>query len=518
MSGNGSSLGAGGVASRSAGQASDEKRAWQLKIAVAGIVFLASLAYYGTYLFPGLGGELNAGDSAKFQILGHTSILVHGPGYPIILMLGAVLRALDLPLQPWWALTFFMSAVPASIANTLAFLIVHRLTRSLLFGVGTALLLGTAGLMAIQATEAEVYALALAFVLAVTFCLVLFVETREERYFLGACALYALSFGNHLMMIMLVSVFAVIAVIYRRTVLSLRNAALVAGFVALGASQYLFLAYMAYHPDTAYSEYMPLPPAPMELVEYILGLYFSGLYGSGAESMRTAEALMITLQSAHSWISIPLIATGIAVFLSGVRTGGPAWRGIAVVYGAALAFVPFALWYGAYDIQAFHLPVLGPLLVATGASVGWWFGRHLVFLRRACAALLILVGLVRAGQVAAYFETREPIYDGLKSALAKVLARAPVDNPLVVMTYGLRMATLYYELLGEAPGPAAYRVSWRVFSEIEDRPSVGGIVMPTDGHQFVSWIEHYRPNLTCTTADMALPEGERWPAYTFQCE
>lgn len=493
-------------------------RARQFKIGVAAIVFLASLVYYGTYLFPGLGGELNAGDSAKFQILGHTPILVHGPGYPIILMLGAVLRALQLPLEPWWSLTFAMSAIPASIANTAAFLIAQRLTRSLFFGIGTALLLGTAGLMAVQATEAEVYALALAFVLSITFCLVLFVETRNERYFLAACAIYAMSFGNHLMMIMLISLFVIITFIYRNTLLTAKNAAWVAGFVVLGASQYLYLAYVSYHPDTAYSEYMPLPPEPMELIEYILGLYFSDLYGSGVGSTRTAEALLITLQSSHSWISVPAIVAGIVLFLYNWRSGGSAWRSLAVVYGAALAFVPFALWYGAYDIQAFHLPVLGPLLVATGASIGWWFGRHFVPLGKAVAALLILIGLVRAGQVSSYFEMREPIFDGLKPAMAKVLARSPVENPLVVMTYGMRMATLYYELRDEMPGPAAYRVSWRAVSEVENRAAIGGIVIPTDGYQFVSWIEHYRPDVTCTIEDIELPEGERWPAYAFECE
>src|SRR5690554_6630825 len=51
----------------------------RLALTAAGI-FLVSAVYYGLCLFPGLGGELNAGDSAKIQILGHTSILLHGPG------------------------------------------------------------------------------------------------------------------------------------------------------------------------------------------------------------------------------------------------------------------------------------------------------------------------------------------------------------------------------------------------------------------------------------------------------
>ena len=69
---------------------------------MAFVVFAASVVFYGICLFPGLGGTINPGDSAKFQVLGHTPIMVHGPGYPLILMIGAVVRWLSLPFPPWW--------------------------------------------------------------------------------------------------------------------------------------------------------------------------------------------------------------------------------------------------------------------------------------------------------------------------------------------------------------------------------------------------------------------------------
>src|SRR5690606_15937564 len=135
-------------------------------------VFFGWVVYYGLCLFPGLGGQVNAGDSAKFQILGHTPIMVHGPGYPLSLMVGALIRSLALPLPPWWIMTFAISAVPGAIANAVAFLIARRLTGSILYGIAATLFVGSAGLMAVQATEAEVYAINICFVLTTLYLLV----------------------------------------------------------------------------------------------------------------------------------------------------------------------------------------------------------------------------------------------------------------------------------------------------------------------------------------------------------
>lgn len=486
-------------------------------VLTAAIIFLSWLVYYGLCLFPGLGGELNTGDSAKFQILGHTSIMVHGPGYPLVLLLGAGVRALALPFTAWWTLTFALSAAPAAFANSVSFLIVHRLTGSYVYGIAAALLLGSAGLMAIQATEAEVYALALAFILTILFLLILFVETKNIRYFVAACAVYALSFGNHLMMIMFISVFIYISIAHYRIVLRPVPVCLVLFFILLGASQYLYLAYVANDPATAYSEYMPLPPQPMELVHYILGTYFSDLYGSGMQSTTTLEALIGTLRSAHPWISLPMIVVGILLFIAGWKYRDTSWRCLAVVYGGALAFLPFVLWYGAYDIQAFHLPMLGPLLVATVAVPGWWLRGHPA-LRMWVGAFLILIGTVRAGQTALVLGQREPIFTGLRPAVEQMVAQSPVERPVVAMSYELRMATLYYELRNEVPRSPIYRVRWRAITEVMDRARVGGIVVPTDGYQFVRWIEHRRPDMRCRTNIIKLPEGTRWPAYAFECQ
>ncbi|GGX67557.1 hypothetical protein GCM10007385_40880 [Tateyamaria omphalii] len=480
-------------------------------------VFLVWLSYYACLLFPGLGGMLNAGDSAKFQTLGHTSILVHGPGYPFVLMIGTVVRAIDLPFEPWRVMTIALASLPGAFAVVMAFLIVGRLTRNVLFGLAAAFLLGSAGLMAVQSTEAEVYPLALAFILSVVFALILFVETKRAHYFVLACAIYALSFGNHLMMIMLAPVGLLVMATHHRILLRPRILLAVLGLLAVGASQYLYLAWVTHRSTTAYSEYLPLPPTKSELIDYIAGTYFGDLYGSGLKSMQTASVLLGTLSQAHPLVSLPIMGLGLVAFALGWRHRNAAWLGVALLLGTAFAFLPFMIWYGAYDIQAFHLPVLGPLLIGAIAAIGWWMTRW-PRLGTGLGMLLIGIGVFRASEMAIYLSAREPDYADLVDTLDVVMAQSPVDHPVVSMSYELRMATLYHELRGEVPQPATYRVTWRTEEAISDLGPVGGIVIPTDGEQMLRWIEHKNPHLSCRMLPISQTEPVTWPAYGFFCD
>lgn len=489
------------------------------RLIIAAGLFFGFAAYYGICLYPGVGGEINGGDSAKFQVLAHAQIMVHGPGYPLYLMLSAALRALDLPVPGWWQIAFAFSAVPGALATSFAFLIANRATGSVRFGLAAALLLGGAHLMAIQATEAEVYALNIAFVLAVVYFLLLFVETERLFFFLTASAIYAISFGNHLMMVMLLPLFVALSVRHYRMLLRPKPIAIVAAFILLGASQYLYLAYVAYDPATGYSEYMPLPPTPEALLNYIIGTYFSDLYGSGLNSSRTLAALGDTFQNAHPWLSIPLVVAGLAVFLfRGRGLRDPAWRKIALVFAAALCFLPFVLWYGAWDIEAFHLPLLALALLAATASIGWATRtRPLIF--RSLGLLLILIGAARIAQTGVNLTDRESPFEGIVPQIKAVVAQLPPgdEKPILALGYGVRMAAMYHYFAGHLPRGPEYRLAWRMPGDIARRSMIIGAMMPESALEFVRRVQQVRPDLTCQTRPLTIPGHNKHQAYSFCC-
>jgi hypothetical protein len=491
---------------------------WSLVAVTATVIFLGSTLYYGVCLYPGLGGELNSGDSAKFQVLGVAPIMMHGPGYPLILMIASGLRALELPIAGWWLITFTISAVPGAIANAVAFLIIHRLTHHFLAAIAAALLLGSASLMAIQATEAEVYALHIAFVLGIIYLLLRFLEARRIEFFLAAAAVYAFSFGNHLMMIMMLPLFVWLTFLHQRLILRSDVIITVLGFIVLGASQYLYLAYVAWSPHTAWSEYMPLQPTAVELIRYILGFHFSNLYGSGLSSPLTTQALLKTIGNAHPWISGPLVAIGLTTLALGWRTRDSQWCGIALVYGVALCFAPFMLWYGAPDIQAFHLPVLAPLLLASIASVMRELHHRPAFWRNGMVVALLITGLFRSGETAVRLSDRESPFAELKLAIEKSMAYSPVAHPEVALNYPVRMAAMYYEMKGELPKFANYHLAWQLPEKIGKRDLIGGILVPHNLQAIIGNIEKRRPDMVCQTHRLtSLPNYIKWPIYSYIC-
>ncbi|HZD25770.1 MAG TPA: DUF2723 domain-containing protein [Alphaproteobacteria bacterium] len=484
-------------------------------------LFLGFAVYYAIGLYPGIGGTINAGDSAKFQVLGLAQIMVHGPGYPLVLMIGAALRNLQLPIAPWWQVAFVLSALPAAFANAMSFLIAERATGSLRFGVAAALIVGSAHLMAIQATEAEVYALNIAFVLTVIYLLTLFVDTERIGFFVAASAVYAISFGDHLMMVMLLPLFLVLTAFYHRLILRPQPVLAILAFILLGASQYLYLAAVAGDPATRYSEYMPLRPSLGEFLRYILGFYFVKSYGSGLDSWRTLEALGRTFQAAHPWIWAPLLGAGLLAFAAGGRKApDPAWRRVALLHAGALCFLPFVLWYGVWDIRAFHLPVLALALLAAVASLGWALATRPAALR-ALGLLLVLVGAVRLAQTGWNLVDRQPALAGLVPAVKAVLAEQPQipgSHPVLALDYDLRMAVMYHVFAGDLPRGPEYRLSWHVPDNVTVRPAIAGSLIGGRAKEFVRKVRERNPAMACRVSPLAVPDLHHRKAYGFRCD
>lgn len=206
--------------------------------AFAALAFLAPFAAYIATLLPGVGYH---GDTIQFQSIGKLLGIAHPPGYPGYALLNHLFTRLPLDGSIAYKANL-MSAFFGAGAVFLLYGILRVLTVRAPLALLASLAFAFFEVFWSKAVVAEVYTLNVFYMAGVILLLFLWRERGKDRYYLGACLVYALSFGNHLTMITLLPAFAffVLATDWR-VVLRRRNIALVLLFIALGASQYLYL-------------------------------------------------------------------------------------------------------------------------------------------------------------------------------------------------------------------------------------------------------------------------------------
>jgi hypothetical protein len=222
-------------------------RSWFLPALMA--VLLGTV--YVSTLLPGPGYH---GDTAKFDFVGYTLGTPHETGYPTYIALNFVFTHL-------FAIgtVAFRANLLSAVFAVLTCLVLYR--TQVLLGIGrwfsfiAALVFGLSLTFWSQAVIAEVYTLNALFVGLVVFFFLRWHLQRRTLDFFAACALYAISFGNHLTMIT-----ALPAVVYmvwttdRSAFVKPRMVFGVLGLIALGAAQYAYLFWRYYAPETSYME------------------------------------------------------------------------------------------------------------------------------------------------------------------------------------------------------------------------------------------------------------------------
>lgn len=214
---------------------------------------LLGLVAFGIYLSTLLPGVHHFGDTTKAQFLGELLGMTHPTGYPLYIGLTALWGQL-----PLGSLAFRINAFSAACgAGAVVFLFLLLRDRGV--RPSLAILAGLAFCFSKMAWEqsviAEVYALNVLLVGAVLFSLSRFDITKSPRWFLVACGLYSISFGNHLTMITLLPAFCFAVWFADRKVLY--NWRLMAGMlltIAIGAAQYYYL-FARSRSDSLYLEY-----------------------------------------------------------------------------------------------------------------------------------------------------------------------------------------------------------------------------------------------------------------------
>jgi Protein O-mannosyl-transferase TMEM260-like len=215
------------------------------------LIVVLSMVLYVRTMLPGVG---YSADTAKFQYVGYILGTPHPPGYPTYLLLNHVFTRV-IPIGSIAYRANLLSAVFATGSILILFEILCLLEVSNSVAAITCLTFSVTRTFWSQAVIAEVYTLNVLFLTGVIYFLFRWMIIRKDSYLITACAIYAFSFGNHLTIItFLPAIFYLIWSTDRSVFFNKRLIFPIAGFIALGALQYLYPIWRYYNPNTLFLE------------------------------------------------------------------------------------------------------------------------------------------------------------------------------------------------------------------------------------------------------------------------
>lgn len=214
------------------------------------LILILTPIYYRT-LLPGLGF---LGDSAKFQFVGKILGTAHLPGYPLY----TVLNYLFVSVIPKGTLAFrvnLLSTCFSLLAVLVFFDLLTRLRIRPVIAFITVLMYALTYSFWRFSIIAEVYSLNILLLIFVLDLLIHWRQSKANWAFYSACFLYAISFGNHLVMIAFLPSFTYLVWVTDRSVFrDPKKILIVSGFVLLGVSQYLYIVWRTNDPTTIFLE------------------------------------------------------------------------------------------------------------------------------------------------------------------------------------------------------------------------------------------------------------------------
>ena len=200
------------------------------------LVALAAFALYRATLLPGV----DFGDTGSFQTMVGSPLITPRDGYPLYFAIGTLALWLT-GAEPAHALNL-ASAIEAAVACGLLVLVAAELSGSVAAAIGAALLFAASYTFWSQAVIAEVYALHIALVALTLLLLLRWAHAPTNGRLFAFFAVYALGFGNHLSMILLLPGYALFLLLSApggwRSMVAPRVIAIAGACAIAGALQY----------------------------------------------------------------------------------------------------------------------------------------------------------------------------------------------------------------------------------------------------------------------------------------
>ncbi len=273
----------------------DDKAVPNVAQALAATVGLTSFGLTLRTIHPGVGPTV---DSIELQIAAWVGGIIHPPGSPQYLILGSLAMRIFPGSSPAFRLNLF-SALCVALIVSVVYLMTYRLTRNLYVSGFASMSLALAPRIWFQGSISELYALNGLYVASVFYFLIAWSQSRKKVHFWLATVVYALSFGNHVSMILMLPAYIyIVSDVNNKQVFSPRNFIIIVGIVFLSALQYLYIP-LRVAADPAFCNYCPgLLDDP---IAYVTGPFFDYVTGGpfkGAMFGLTAREAMARVPEA----------------------------------------------------------------------------------------------------------------------------------------------------------------------------------------------------------------------------
>jgi 4-amino-4-deoxy-L-arabinose transferase-like glycosyltransferase len=403
------------------------------------MTLVLGVVYWAT-LLPGVG---HIPDTACFQFTGYRLCVSHWTGFPTYHLISHAFTT----LLPFGSPAFRANLLSA-VFSVLACLVLRRLLIQLgareTVAVATALAFGFTPAFWRSSITAEVYSLHVLFLVLVADALVRWRQTARRRDLILACGVYAFSFGNHLMTVLLLPAVAVFVLATRpRVLLDWRSVLPVSGLVVVASLQYLYPVWRSLDPTTPYlaAEVTSLGA----LWDYATGGPFQGNMFAFTGPELVQERIPFFLR--EWWEDCGPLLLFAAVGATRFRD-----HAVALFFGLAfLGNLVFDLSLRVWEIHNYLLPCY--VITAVVAGLGL---ERMVSLAPGRRALALVVFVLPAGLCAFHWTRVMEATPPGRAEPMKALLEEVRDGALLIPRYEQYMQLLYFDLAEGRAGPAVF--------------------------------------------------------------